>query len=73
LELLLLVIFNIFNTSINMIKNIIYLIIIIICSFGIRNLGGHPTLQFILALGWCITGAMLLYRIIDYLMKKFTK
>jgi hypothetical protein len=68
-----LVICNIFNININMNKNIIYLILMVLFSIGIRKLEYYPVLQTMSAMGWCIAGFLLLYNVIDYLMKKFTK
>ncbi len=54
-------------------KNIIYLILMVLFSIGIRKLEYYPVLQTMSAMGWCIAGFLLLYNVIDYLMKKFTK
>jgi hypothetical protein len=45
----------------------------VLFSIGIRKLVYYPTLQTISAIGWCIVGFILMYNIIDYLMRKFTK
>jgi len=68
-----LVIYNILNININMIKNIIYLVLLIVFSFAIPQLTDYPFLLMITGLGWCISAALLLYKIINYILEKTTK
>jgi len=51
-------------------KSIIYLILLVILSFSIHELGDYPILQGIAGLGWCIVGFLLAYNISDYLLNK---
>jgi hypothetical protein len=56
-----------------MIKNIIYLVLLIVFSFAIPQLTDYPFLLMITGLGWCISAALLLYKIINYILEKTTK
>jgi hypothetical protein len=54
-------------------KSIIYLILLVILSLSIHELGDYPTLQFMAGLGWCVVGFLLAYNITDYLLNKTKK
>jgi hypothetical protein len=56
-----------------MIKNIIYLVLLIVFSFTIPQLTDYPILLMITGLGWCISAALLLYKIINYILEKTKK
>ena len=56
-----------------MIKNIVYLVLLVIFSFTLPYLTDYPTLAVIVGLGWCVSAALLLNKIITYILEKTTK
>jgi hypothetical protein len=56
-----------------MIKNIIYLVLLVVFSFAIPHLAEYPVLLLIAGFGWCISAALLLYKVINYILEKTKK
>jgi len=51
-------------------KNVIFVLIMILTSFGIRYTAEYPFFQVIFAMIWCVSGFLLLYNFLLHITKK---
>jgi hypothetical protein len=65
--------FNIISYIINIniiMKNTIYIILLILLSLSMKWVADYPFILFIAGMGWCVVGFLLIRNILKYLTNK---